>query len=127
MRDIGLLGHRREHSIMPDFDGTIPVYPIRTVARLTGVHSRTIRGWERQNGLLSPARTEGGHRLFSEEDVERIRWIKALLDRGMSLKGIQGVVSVSRSGDGSIPLESKADSPLPVAPRRTRAAVSGSR
>jgi len=74
---------------MLDFDRKMPVYPIRTVVRLTGVNPRTLRGWERQNGLLSPARTEGGHRLFSEEDVERIRQIKGLLDRGMSLKGIQ--------------------------------------
>ncbi len=74
---------------MPEFDRHIPVYPIRTVVRLTGVHPRRIRMWERQNGLLTPARTEGGHRLFSEEDVDRIRWIKAMVDRGMSLKGIQ--------------------------------------
>ncbi len=74
---------------MPEFDRHIPVYPIRTVVRLTGVHPRRIRMWERKNGLLSPARTEGGHRLFSEEDVERIRSIKAMVDQGVSLKGIQ--------------------------------------
>ncbi len=70
-------------------DKEAPIYPIRTVAHLTGVNPRRIRAWEEQYRLIAPARTGGGHRLFSEEDVERIRWIKAMVDRGMSLKGIQ--------------------------------------
>ncbi len=70
-------------------DKEAPIYPIRTVAQLTGVNPRRIRAWEEQYHLIMPARTGGGHRLFSEEDVERIRWIKAMVDRGMSLKGIQ--------------------------------------
>lgn len=72
---------------MDGFDKRIPIYPIRTVARLTGVNPRTLRGWERQNGLLNPARTDGGHRLFSEEDIDRVRWIKGMVDQGISLKG----------------------------------------
>jgi len=70
-------------------DKEAPIYPIRTVAQLTGVNPRRIRAWEEQYHLITPARTGGGHRLFSEDDVERIRWIKAMVDRGMSLKGIQ--------------------------------------
>jgi len=70
-------------------DKGAPIYPIRTVAQLTGVNPRRIRAWEEQYRLIAPARTGGGHRLFSEEDVERIRWIKAMVERGMSLKGIQ--------------------------------------
>ena len=73
-------------------DKEAPIYPIRTVAQLTGVNPRRIRAWEEQYHLITPARTGGGHRLFSEEDVERIRWIKAMVDRGMSLKGIQRLV-----------------------------------
>jgi DNA-binding transcriptional MerR regulator len=73
-------------------DKEAPIYPIRTVAQLTGVNPRRIRAWEEQYHLITPARTGGGHRLFSEEDVDRIRWIKAMVDRGMSLKGIQRLV-----------------------------------
>jgi DNA-binding transcriptional MerR regulator len=73
-------------------DRRAPVYPIRTVAHLTGVNPRRLRAWEDQYGLVSPARTRGGHRLYSEEDVERIRWVKAMVDRGLSLKGIQHLV-----------------------------------
>jgi MerR family transcriptional regulator, light-induced transcriptional regulator len=77
-------------------DKGAPIYPIRTVAHLTGVNPRRIRAWEDQYNLLSPARTGGGHRLYSEEDIERIRWVKAMVDRGMSLKGIQRLVEGPR-------------------------------
>jgi DNA-binding transcriptional MerR regulator len=73
-------------------DRRAPIYPIRTVAHLTGVNPRRIRAWEDQYHLLTPARTGGGHRLYSEEDVDRIRWVKAMVERGMSLKGIQRLV-----------------------------------
>jgi DNA-binding transcriptional MerR regulator len=84
-------------------DKRAPIYPIRTVAHLTGVNSRRIRAWEDQYNLLSPARTSGGHRLYSEEDVERIRWVRAMVDRGMSLKGIQRLLeapAAALAGDG---------------------------
>ncbi len=77
-------------------DRRAPIYPIRTVAHLTGVNPRRIRAWEDQYNLLSPARTGGGHRLYSEDDVERIRWVKAMVDRGMSLKGIQRLIESTR-------------------------------
>ncbi len=85
-------------------DRRAPIYPIRTVAHLTGVNPRRIRAWEDQYNLLTPARTGGGHRLYSEEDVERIRWVKDMVDRGMSLKGIQRLIESTRpvelAGDG---------------------------
>jgi DNA-binding transcriptional MerR regulator len=90
-------------------DRHVPIYPIRTVAHLTGVNPRRIRAWEDQYNLLSPARTPGGHRLYSEEDVERIRWVKALVDRGISLKGIQRLVE---QGGGP----AAAGSPTPARP-----------
>lgn len=78
-------------------DRAAPIYPIRTVAHLTGVNTRRIRAWEDVYDLLCPARTGGGHRLYSEEDVERIRVIRAMVERGMSLKGIQQLMRRSRS------------------------------
>lgn len=80
-------------------DKCAPIYPIRTVAHLTGVNPRRIRAWEDQYNLFVPARTGGGHRLYSEEDVERIRWVKAMVERGLSLKGIQRLVERPRSAE----------------------------
>jgi len=68
-----------------DEDAGEGVYPIRTVARLTGVTAVTLRAWERRYGLLTPERTPSGHRLYSAEQVERIQRVVQLLDQGMSI------------------------------------------
>jgi DNA-binding transcriptional MerR regulator len=57
--------------------------PIRVVASLTGVNAITLRAWERRYGLIRPLRTPTGHRLYTHEDVERIRRILALVERGV--------------------------------------------
>ena len=60
------------------------VLRIGEVSRRTGVAVPTLRAWERRYGLLSPDRTEGGHRLYSERDVERVRSMQRLLEAGWS-------------------------------------------
>ena len=60
------------------------VLRIGEVSRRTGVAVPTLRAWERRYGLLSPARTDGGHRLYSEADVARVRGMQRLLDQGWS-------------------------------------------
>jgi len=59
--------------------------PIRTVSILTGVNAVTIRAWERRYALITPQRTPKGHRLYSHQDVERIRQIVELLKQGISV------------------------------------------
>lgn len=60
------------------------VLRIGEVAQRTGVAVPTLRAWERRYGLLEPERTEGGHRLYSEADVARVRGMRRLLDEGWS-------------------------------------------
>jgi MerR family transcriptional regulator, light-induced transcriptional regulator len=60
------------------------VLRIGEVARRTGVAVPTLRAWERRYGLLSPDRTDGGHRLYGELDIERVRAMVRLLDEGWS-------------------------------------------
>jgi MerR family transcriptional regulator, light-induced transcriptional regulator len=60
------------------------VLRIGEVARRTGVTVPTLRAWERRYGLLDPARTNGGHRLYSDDDVERVRAMQRLLNDGWS-------------------------------------------
>lgn len=56
------------------------LYTISEFAKLCGVNATTLRAWQRRYGLLKPERTEGGHRLYSQADLERvlkvIDWIK---------------------------------------------------
>ena len=80
-----------------DVPSDLPLYPIRTVAKLTGLNPGRIRAWEREYHLLEPARTEGRQRLFSNGDVSRIRWIKKMMrEHGMSLKGIQRLIEARK-------------------------------
>ncbi len=58
------------------------IYPIREVSRLTGVNAVTLRAWQRRYGLVQPARTEKGHRLYSEQDIRQIGEILSWLERG---------------------------------------------
>jgi MerR family transcriptional regulator, light-induced transcriptional regulator len=60
------------------------VLRIGEVSRRTGVAVPTLRAWERRYDLLEPARTDGGHRLYSEADVDRVRAMTRLLDDGWS-------------------------------------------
>jgi DNA-binding transcriptional MerR regulator len=63
------------------------VYPIREVSRLTGVNAVTLRAWQRRCGLVQPARTEKGHRLYSEQDIRQIGEILSWLERGEHRSG----------------------------------------
>src|SRR6476469_1042604 len=63
------------------------VYAISVAAELTGMDPQSLRLYERR-GLVSPQRTPGGTRLYSEDDVDRLTRVGALLDRGVNLTGI---------------------------------------
>ena len=69
------------------------VYAISVAAELSGTAVQNLRVYERR-GLLSPERTEGGTRRYSEADVERLVRIRALLDAGLNLAGIDRVLEL---------------------------------
>lgn len=59
--------------------------PMREVVRLTGVNPVTLRAWERRYGLVSPLRTDGGHRLYTPQDLQTIQDILLWTGRGMAV------------------------------------------
>lgn len=73
------------------------LYPIRTVAKLTGVNAVTLRAWERRYGLIKPKRTRSGHRVYTDEHVELVRQILALLDSGISVGQVGEVFEARKS------------------------------
>ena len=72
------------------------LFPIREVARLTGVNPVTLRAWERRYGLIVPTRTDSGHRLYSMSDIERVRSILGWIERGIAVSRIGKILA--RSG-----------------------------
>jgi DNA-binding transcriptional MerR regulator len=69
---------------MPNLDQT-PTFNLKAVVRETGVKPDTLRAWERRYGLPRPQRSSGGHRLYSQHDIETIKWLIARQDEGMSI------------------------------------------
>jgi MerR family transcriptional regulator, heat shock protein HspR len=70
-------------------DPTRPVYVISVAAELVRVHPRTLRIYELE-GLVCPARTPSNIRLYSENDVRRVLWIRHLTrNLGVNLAGIR--------------------------------------
>ena len=71
------------------YDQMQGVYIISVAARVLQMHPQTLRKYERI-GLVSPSRTEGMLRLYSEEDIVRLRLIKHLVDElGLNLAGVE--------------------------------------
>ncbi len=60
-----------------------PLYNIGVVTRMTGISMATLRAWERRYNFPESSRTSGGHRLYSENDVRRLRWVRERIDEGM--------------------------------------------
>jgi MerR family transcriptional regulator, light-induced transcriptional regulator len=63
----------------------LPVYNIKAVSRLVGLLPVTLRAWERRYGLPRPGRGDQGYRLYSEQDVRTLRWLKAQIESGWSI------------------------------------------
>ena len=57
-------------------------YPIRTVANLTGVNPVTLRAWERRYGAVVPKRSGTNRRLYTDEDIERLRLLNQVIGLG---------------------------------------------
>src|SRR5262245_34950468 len=73
----------------PDRDPERPVYVISVAAGIVSVHPRTLRIYE-EEGLICPARTPTNIRLYSENDVRRVMWIRHLTQNlGVNLAGVR--------------------------------------
>ena len=76
-----------------------PKYTISIVAELVGLHEQSLRMYERR-GLVQPQRSEGNIRLFSDEDVERVRAIQRLInDLGVNLAGAEVILHMREQMD----------------------------
>jgi MerR family transcriptional regulator/heat shock protein HspR len=79
--------------------GRRPVYVISIAASLAGCHPRTLRIYE-EEGLLDPVRTDTNIRLYSDEDLERVRAIRYLTQtRGVNLAGVKLLLQLRDAAD----------------------------
>ena len=72
-----------------------PLFTIRIVSQMTGAHPQTIRLYETK-GLVAPQRSEGGTRLYSQEDVDQVQEIVELSAAGVTHEGIARIIALER-------------------------------
>lgn len=62
-----------------------PYFNLKAVVQQTGLKPDTLRAWERRYGLPTPERSPGGHRLYSQRDIDTIKWLIARQQEGLSI------------------------------------------
>lgn len=65
--------------------GNLPTYNLKAVIHETGLTAATLRAWERRYGLLKPQRSAGGHRLYTQDDIEMLKWLQERQAEGLSI------------------------------------------
>jgi MerR family transcriptional regulator, light-induced transcriptional regulator len=81
-----------------------PQYNLKAVIHETGLTPATLRAWERRYGVLKPQRSAGGHRLYSQEQIEMLKWLVRRKSEGLS---ISRAVDLWRSQEDSARLQSQ--------------------
>ncbi|MFE8700652.1 MerR family transcriptional regulator [Cytobacillus sp. FJAT-54145] len=72
------------------------MYNIKKVSELVDIPTVTIRAWENRYKVISPTRTEGGHRLYSQKDIETLKWLKVQIQEN-NMKISEAVRSLSQN------------------------------
>jgi MerR family transcriptional regulator, light-induced transcriptional regulator len=96
----------------------VELFPIRTVASITGMNPGTLRAWERRYGLIKPLRTETGRRMYTREHIDLVHRMHAMLESGM------GIGEVSQSLQSSVHQEAPSVNTWVVWRKRMSSAVS---
>lgn len=81
-----------------EFGGGRGVYSIGAVARMVGIPVATVRNWEERYGAIVPERSAGGHRLYSRDQTEQLRFVAAEVSRGLSAADAHRLLADRRPG-----------------------------
>jgi methanogenic corrinoid protein MtbC1 len=98
------------------YDNT-PIFTIKTVVQETGIPPATLRAWERRYGVLSPGRSEGGYRLYSERDIAILRWLKRQVDADVSISRAVALLEIRRPGGEDEPRTASPRADIPEGAR----------
>ena len=92
-------------------------YTIGVVTRMTGIPEATLRVWERRYSFPRTGRTAGGHRLYSQDEVLQLTWVKLRLDEGMrASQAIQALQRTDRAEAVAVALHEPLATPAPPDP-----------
>jgi CheY-like chemotaxis protein len=92
-----------------------PIYSIGAIERMLGLPAATIRNWELRYGLVTPHRSDGGHRLYTRSQVEQLRFLKVEVERGLQPAQAHRLLADQLASHGPLPAGSDAmDEPQPL-------------
>ena len=80
------------------------IYNLKAVMHEVGLSAATLRAWERRYGLLKPQRSPGGHRLYSRQDIEQLKWLIERQNEGLSISHAVEMWKTSDKGEIHVPV-----------------------
>ena len=96
-------------------DRTDGIYSIGAVARMLGVPAQTLRAWEERYQQIVPARSEGGQRLYSRDQVDQLSFIRNQIDQGLQPADAHRLLAEHRHTDAAaLPVEQHRTAPARV-------------
>ena len=87
-------------------------YNIKAVSKVIGIQPGTLRAWERRYKIIAPKRNKAGHRLYTENQVEELKWLKSKLDEGFTIG--QAVSLLENKAVQQYGIQSKEDRENPI-------------
>lgn len=96
-----------------------PVYNMKAVEQQSGISAATLRAWERRYGLIEPKRTASGYRLYSDQDIALLRWVRDRMAEGLTVSRVVAMLEVVRASGETLWIEEHAqtavvhDTPMP--------------
>ncbi len=94
----------------------IPTFNMKVVVHETGLKPDTLRAWERRYGVPNPQRTHGGHRLYSQYEIDMLKWLVSRQEEGMSIShAVELWQQLEKEGKNPLlsPATAVADPPFP--------------
>ena len=90
-----------------------PIYNLKAVNKETGLSPATLRAWERRYGMVQPQRSPGGHRLYSRQDIEQLKWLVARQKEGLTISQAVEMWKMSLEGAGGEPAHIEVSAVIP--------------
>ncbi|AUO11091.1 MerR family transcriptional regulator [Priestia megaterium] len=89
-------------------------YNIKAISNMVGIQPGTLRAWERRYQILNPVRNDSGHRLYTEEDLRKLKWLTEKVSGGFTISQAVSLLETESSTVGTFDEEGEVDSPQKI-------------
>jgi len=89
-------------------------YNIKAISNMVGIQPGTLRAWERRYQILNPVRNDSGHRLYTEEDLRKLKWLTEKVSGGFTISQEVSLLETESSTVGTFEEEGEVDSPQKI-------------